>query len=150
MQSILIHIHSGLRWIALVLLLITIVKSFSGWFGNKPYTALDKKLSLFTLISIHSQLLIGFWLYADYVMTPGFDFGASMKIPMMRFFSVEHITGMLVAITIFTIGYIKAKKAGTDKSKFKTIAIFFTIALIIILAMIPWPCMEKFAGMKWF
>ncbi len=146
MQSILIHIHSGLRWIALVLLLITIVKSFSGWFGNKPYTALDKKLSLFTLISIHSQLLIGFWLYADFIIDGRFG----MKDAYSRFFSVEHITGMLVAITIFTIGYIKAKKAGTDKAKFKTIAIFFTIALIIILAMIPWPCMEKFAGMKWF
>lgn len=111
---------------------------------------MDKKLALFTLISMHLQLVIGLWLYAMFVTAPGFDFGASMKIPVTRFFSVEHITGMLVAIIIFTIGYIKSKRAITDKSKFKNIAIFFTIAIVLILAMIPWPCMEKFAGMKWF
>lgn len=151
MQNILLHTHSVLRWIALLLLLITIVKSFSGWFGNKTFTNIDKKLSLFTLISIHLQLVIGLWLYAIFITAPGFDFGDSMKNPVLRFFSVEHIAGMLVAIIVFTIGYIKAKRASSDKSKFKIIAIFFTIALILILAMIPWPWMEKFRIMdlKW-
>ncbi len=107
--------------------------------GNKTFTAMDKKLALFTLISMHLQLVIGLWQYAILVTTPGFDFGAAMKIPALRFFSVEHVAAMLIAITLITIGYVKAKRASSDKSKFKTIAIFFLISLLIIIAMVPWP-----------
>lgn len=144
------HLHSGLRWIALALLLITIVKAFSGMSGNKNFTAGDKKLALFTLISIHLQLVFGLILYIMLITAEGFDFGASMKDPLLRFFSVEHITGMIVAIALITVGYSKSKKADSAKKKFKSLAVFFTIGLIIILAMIPWPFMAKFAGMKWF
>jgi undecaprenyl pyrophosphate phosphatase UppP len=150
MQNFLQHAHSGLRWVALLLLLVTIAKSFAGWMGNKTYTAMDRKLALFTLISMHLQFVIGIWLYIILVTAPGFDFGASMKDPLLRFFSVEHITGMLVAIVLITIGNAKAKRASSDKLKFKRTAIFFLIGLIIILAMIPWPFMAKFASFKWF
>jgi NADH:ubiquinone oxidoreductase subunit 2 (subunit N) len=150
MENFLHHLHSGLRWVALLLLLITIIKSFAGMSGNKVFMAGDKKLALFTLISIHLQLVIGLVLYVMLITSDGFDFGASMKDPLMRFFSVEHITGMLVAIAMITIGYSKAKRASSSKAKFKSLAIFFTIGLIIILAMIPWPFMQKFAGLKWF
>ena len=150
MDNILHHTHSGLRWVALLLLLITIFKAFSGMSGNKMFTAGDKKLALFTLITMHIQLVIGLILYTMLVTADGFDFGDSMKDPLVRFFSIEHITGMLLAIALITIGYSKAKRASSDKAKFKTIAIFFTIGLVLILAMIPWPFMQKFAGFKWF
>lgn len=150
MNNILQHAHSGLRWVALLLLLITIFKAFAGMSGNKVFTAGDKKLALFTLISIHLQLVIGLLLYVMLITSDGFDFGASMKDPLMRYFSVEHITGMLLAIVLITIGYSKAKRADSNKAKFKSLAIFFTIGLVIILAMIPWPFMQKFAGFKWF
>ncbi|MDQ3109993.1 MAG: cytochrome B [Bacteroidota bacterium] len=150
MNNIIHHAHSGLRWVALLLLLLTIFKAFSGMSGNKVFTAGDKKLALFTLISVHLQLVLGLLLYANLVMTAGFTFSASMKDPLMRFFSVEHIATMIIAIALITIGYSKAKRATSDRGKFKTIAIFFTIGLILILAMIPWPFMAKFAGFKWF
>jgi hypothetical protein len=150
MENILHHAHSGLRWVALLLLLITIIKAFSGMSGNKVFTAGDKKLALFTLISMHTQLLLGLALYIIMVTRSGFDFGASMKDPLMRFFSVEHITGMIIAIALITIGNARSKRAITDKAKFKSLAIFFTIGLIIILAMIPWPFMQKFSHFGWF
>ncbi|MEO5643986.1 MAG: cytochrome B [Bacteroidia bacterium] len=150
MINILHHAHSGLRWVALLLLLLTIFKAFSGMSGNKVFTAGDKKLALFTLISIHLQLVLGLILYVSLITSDGFDFGASMKDPLMRFFSVEHITGMLIAIALITIGYSKAKRAPSSNAKFKALAIFFTIGLVIILAMIPWPFMQKFASFKWF
>ncbi|HET6989992.1 MAG TPA: cytochrome B, partial [Bacteroidia bacterium] len=95
MENILHHVHSGLRWVALLLLLVTIAKAFSGWLGNKTYAALDRKLALFTVISMHLQFVVGMWVYAIFITAPGFNFGESMKDPLMRFFSVEHITGML-------------------------------------------------------
>ena len=150
MENILHHAHSCLRWVALFLLLITIAKAFSGWFGNKSFTAGDKKLALFTLISMHTQLLLGLSLYIMMITREGFDFGSSMKDPLMRFFSVEHITGMLVAIVLITIGNARSKRASSSKLKFKSIAVFFLLGLILIVAMIPWPFMAKFASFKWF
>lgn len=150
MNNILHHAHSGLRWVVLILVLVTIFKAFSGMSGNKTFTAGDKKLALFALMSVHIQLLLGLILYVMVITADGFDFGASMKDPLLRFFSVEHITGMLIAVALITVGYSKSKRASSDKLKFKNLAIFFTIGLIIILAMIPWPFMSKFAGFKWF
>ena len=150
MHDILAHIHSVLRWFALVWLLLSIFKSFSGLSGNKTFTRGDKKLTLFTLIFMHTQLLIGLWLYAIFVTQPGFSFKASMHDPLARHFSVEHITAMLIAIVLITIGYSKSKKASTDKAKFKSIAVYYTIALVLILAMIPWPFMAKFASYGWY
>jgi hypothetical protein len=56
----------------------------------------------------------------------------------IRFFGMEHITMMLIAVVLITIGSMKAKRQPIDKQRFKTMAIWFTIALIIILASIPW------------
>lgn len=150
MNNILHYAHSGLRWVVLILVLATIFKAFSGMSGNKTFTAGDKKLALFALMSVHIQLVLGLILYVMLITSDGFDFGASMKDPLARFFSVEHITGMLIAVALITVGYSKSKRASSDKSKFKNLAIFFTIGLIIILAMIPWPFMQRFTNMGWF
>jgi NADH:ubiquinone oxidoreductase subunit 2 (subunit N) len=73
-----------------------------------------------------------------------------MKNNVFRFFTVEHSLMMLIAIVLITVGHSKAKKATTDEKKFKTLAIFFTLALIIILAAIPWPFREVGMGRGWF
>jgi hypothetical protein len=151
MEEILRHTHSGLRWIALVLLLITIFKAFSGMSGNKLFTSGDKKLALFTLIAMHLQLVIGIALYLIGKWYQPLPEGAdeSMK-SLHRFFSMEHATGMILAVGLITAGYSKAKRVSSDKLKFKYLAIFFTIGLVLILAAIPWPFMEKFSAYKWF
>jgi hypothetical protein len=56
----------------------------------------------------------------------------------MRFFGMEHITMMVIAIVIITIGSAKVKRQPTDQQRFKTMAIWFTIALMIIFSSIPW------------
>jgi hypothetical protein len=152
MLEILNHTHSGLRWIALLLLIITGVKALSGWMGNKPYLPLDRKLATFTVISVHLQLVIGLILYfiSPTVQAALADFGAAMKVPYLRFFALEHILGMVVAIALITVGSAKAKRAATDTAKHKKIAVWFLIGLVIIIAMIPWPFRSMFAGLGWF
>lgn len=149
MYNGLLHAHSGLRWVALLLLLITVAKSLSGWLGNKPFTPGDRKLALFSLISVHTQLLIGIVLL---FISPNvnFDMSVSMADPVLRFFTMEHNLVMLIAIVLITIGNAKAKRAPSDKAKHKTIALFFLIGLVLILAMIPWPFRDLFAGRGWF
>lgn len=150
MNNMLQHAHSGLRWVALLLLLITIFKAFAGMSGNKVFTAGDKKLALFTLITMHLQLVIGLLLYVTGKYYQAIDTTDETMKSLNRFFRMEHSVMMLIAIALITIGYSKAKRASSSKAKFKSLAIFFTIGLVIILAMVPWPFMQKFATFKWF
>lgn len=114
--------------------------------GSKAFTAKDKKLGLFALIFTHSQFLIGLILY---FISPKVVFsGAAMKDSALRFFLVEHILLMLVAVALITIGYSKSKKAELDSKKFKLTFWFFIIALVLILAGIPWPFQNY--GTGWF
>ena len=144
-MSILITLHSWLRWILLILLLASIVKSFSGFSGKKSLTAGDKKLWLFTMITAHTTLLIGLilLLFGNYGITKGVPEGISvMKDSTYRFFWVEHPTMMILAIVLITVGRGQAKKSIADVTKYKKAFWFFLIALLLILAAIPWPFRE--------
>lgn len=137
----LLHTHSLLRYILLALLLIAIVKSISGWMGKKAYTPVDRKLTLFTMVSAHLQLVVGLILYfvSPAVNVGLSNMGAAMKDSTLRFWSVEHIAMMLIAIVLITLGNILSKKAGSDEAKHKRVFIFFLLALIVIFLAIPWP-----------
>lgn len=141
-MNALTHAHSGLRYVVLALMVAAIVKAFT----SKQYTEGTRKLNLFAMISVHIQIVIGLILYFS---KGWYKIGEFMSNPVTRFFAVEHIFGMLVAMALVTIGHSKAKKATTDAEKFKKIKVFYTLALIIILATIPWPFREALGG-KWF
>ena len=145
MYSGLVHAHSGLRWIILILLLMAIFNAFSKK-SSGQWTAKDKKISLFAMIFTHIQFVLGIALYfmSDYVQF----FEGFMKNPIYRFYSVEHISLMLVAIALITIGYSKSKRGLTDAKKFGAIATFYLIGLIVMLAAIPWPFRIETAA--WF
>lgn len=144
------HAHSGLRYIVLLMLLITIAKAFGGWFGKKTFTPLDRKLGLFTIISVHVQALLGLILYFANKWYVAIEITDPTAKSFHRFFRMEHIAGMLVAVILITIGNARAKRGATDEAKFKQLAIWFTIGLVLILAMIPWPFMAKFSQLGWF
>ncbi|HEU4717673.1 MAG TPA: cytochrome B [Bacteroidia bacterium] len=146
-MEILAHIHSGLRWIVLILMLAAIFMAFSGMNGGKPF---NRKPALFALISVHTQLLIGIILYILMMNSLNWDFSAAKNDPVLRFFTMEHITGMLLAIALITVGHSRAKRGDTDKKKWKSIAIFYTIGLVLMLGAIPWPFMQKFHSLGWF
>jgi hypothetical protein len=141
-----LHAHSGLRWILLILIVVSIVNAFKKWKAKESFNDLDNKLSLFTLITSHIMMLMGFYLYfvSGKVKLGGLD----MKDSMSRFFTVEHITGMLIAIVLITLGRIQSKKITDDTLKHKKIFMMFLFALIIILLAIPWPF--RGFGNAWF
>ena len=144
------HLHSANRYILLALLLLVIITSFQKWKGKKEYTKQDDKLNLFAFIFTHIQLLLGLGLYftSDWVR---FD-DTTMSSPLIRFFTVEHIFGMLVAITLITLGRIKGKKITDSVRRHKLTFWYFFIGLVIILATIPWPFRSwaEAAGIGWF
>ncbi len=133
--------HSLLRWIILILLVVSIVKAFMSKASNKEYTGADKKLFMFTVMAFHLQVLIGLGLYfSSDIVKSAFDMGGEMMgNSSMRFWAVEHIFGMVLSAVILTIGHAKSKRASQSMDKFKKIAVFYLITLIIVLATIPWP-----------
>lgn len=146
-----LHIHSILRYLLLFLLVIAIVKAINGWRFKKIYTPNDRKLALFTVIVAHLQLIVGLVLYfiSPTVKNALSNMGGAMKDTVLRFWAVEHLFMMILAITLITIGNVRAKKASSDEMKHKQIAIFFLIAIAIIFIAIPWPWKEEF-GRGWF
>ena len=140
----LVHAHSGLRWIALVLLVAAVVTAIGKWQGKSGYTDGNRKLYLFTLITIHTQLIIGLILY---FISPKVNFGM-LSEKLYRFYTVEHTTGMLLAIILITIGYSLSKRALDITKKQRLIGIYYGLGLLLILASIPWPF--RIIGSGWY
>lgn len=129
--EILKNAHSGWRYVVLVLLILAVVNALTGWMGNKTYTEGNRKFNVFTLISAHIQLVFGLVLYFLSPLTKG-----PMADAMYRYWKVEHISMMVIAIILITVGNAKSKKDITAVAKHKNIAIFFGLALVIIVAAI--------------
>jgi hypothetical protein len=140
MYSILLPLHSLIRWFVLVSLIFAIYRAYRGWLGKKAYTKFDERIRIITATIAHVQLVAGLWLYFISPIVSYFlhNFKESMHERGIRFFGMEHITMMLIAITFITIGSAKAKRKTTDRDKFKTMAVWFTISLLMILSSIPW------------
>jgi hypothetical protein len=139
------HAHSGLRWVALLLLVIAIFNALSSK-GKGKYEKKDKMLNLFAMIFLHIQLLIGLVLY---FISPKVQFIEGwMKIKQLRFYGMEHLLIMIIAIAVVTIGRKKAENTSNIAVKHGTIVKWFTIGLILILAGIPWPF--RGFGTGWF
>ncbi len=128
--------HSGWAYLALLLLVITVVNSVIGMVSKKEFTAKDRKIALFGLIFAHVQLLVGLILY--FVSPLGKDSLGQMSDATARLTSLEHPLINIIAIVLITIGWSKHKKSTTGESKFKTISIFYGLGLLLILARIPW------------
>lgn len=139
----LVSAHSGLRWIALVLLIFAIFNAFTA----KSYEKKHRMVNLFTMITFHTQLLLGLVLYFTSDKVQFVD--GWMKEAVYRFFGMEHLAGMLLAIVAITIGHSKSKKGNDDTAKFKAIKIWYVLALILVLAFIPWPFRTEL-GAGWF
>ncbi|MDT3403539.1 cytochrome B [Mucilaginibacter terrae] len=128
------YLHSGLRFVVLILIVLAILQALAGWLGNKTYSQGNRKLNMFAMISAHTQFLFGLILY---FVSPFVQFGSNtMKEATTRYWTVEHIAMMLFAIVLITIGHSKSKKAVVPQLKHRAIAIFYILAVLIIVVAI--------------
>jgi len=146
-----LHLHSLLRWVILILLLVALYKSFAD--RNKAFTPGHKKTGLFLMIFADVMLLIGLYQWftgpLGLKMIQSSGMSAVMKNAGARFFAVEHLIGMLIAIILIHIGYSYSKKNISNALKHKRTLLFYGLALLIILVSIPWPFREGI-GRPWF
>lgn len=133
-------VHSLCAYIVLIVLFLSTINALAGFFTKKEFTVKDLRLSLFTLIFSHIQLLLGLLLYAVTPRLMAWQMGAKivMKDSLLRQLLVEHPLMNIIAVTLITIGWVKHKKQTTNRGKFGKIAIFYIIALVCLLSMIPW------------
>lgn len=135
-------IHSYWAYLVLLIIVLATLNALAGFFSKREYGAKDFRISLFALIVVHIQLLIGLVLY--FVSPLGLEnitnsgMGVVMKDATARLYAVEHPLMMILTVVFITIGYSKHKKKLLSSGKFKTLSIFYTIALVLMLSRIPW------------
>ena len=134
-------IHSYWAYIVLIIIIVAVVNAILGLTSKKEFKDKDLRISLFALIASHIQLIIGFIAYYTstfYEAMREMGMGEVMKNGELRKPLVEHPLMIIIAIALITIGFSKHKKKTSDIAKFKTITIFYGIALLLILGVIPW------------
>lgn len=150
MYATLLTLHNLVRWIFLFVFLITIYRSWRGWKGRKAFLSIDNTLRSITVTLAHIQMVIGVWLYFKSPFVDYFyhNFSAAVKDRTARFFGMEHIFMMILAVTFITIGGSKARRRQKPEEKFKAMAVWFTIALVILFLSVPWP-FSPFTARPW-
>jgi heme A synthase len=136
MHPILTLLHAYNRYLLLAALVFVLYRSISGWLGKKPFEKADNTASVALLGLTHLQAVLGLIMYfftSSYTLTAFANMGASMKNNWQRYFAVEHITTMLIAVVLIQLGRTFSKKAATDEDKHRKLAIYTGIAALIII-----------------
>ena len=140
-MEILQNVHSYMAYVVLIILILAVFNAITGLAGNRMFTLQkDFRISLFALILSHLQLVLGLLLF--FFSTSGLK--AIQAVGMgglnapARLLAVEHPFINIVAIVLITIGWSRHKKFMEGNKKFKSIAIFYGLGLLLILSRIPW------------
>jgi hypothetical protein len=148
----LLHLHSVLRWLILILLWAAIYISFAG--RKKEFTVSHKKIGLILMICADVMLLVGLyqWVTGPWGLKniQAVGFKEIMSNTYYRFFAIEHTTGMLLAIVLIHLAYSYCKKDVSGPQKHKRLLLYYGLALLIILISVPWPFRAVGSGKAWF
>ena len=145
MYEFIVDVHSILRYLVLVLLIIVIGQSIAGLTSKKPFKESNRKMALLTMVSFHIQFLFGIVLFFT---SPKVIFDTmTMKSALLRFFALEHPLLMIIAIILITLGYLKARKRNAPSS-YRILLIYGLIVLLLLMMGIPWPFRETL-GVGW-
>ncbi len=139
MYSTFLALHNILRWLVIFSMLFALIMSVQGLMTKRAYGKMDKLGRIISVSFVHLQLIIGLALYGwlSPIMKQFMKEGAGGN-EQISFLGISHFAGMLLAVIAVTVGSSVAKRAATDQAKFKKVAIWFTVAFILILVAIPW------------
>jgi uncharacterized membrane protein YozB (DUF420 family) len=135
-------LHSVLRWVVILTALFAIIRATTGLSFRRGYMQTDDRAGLWFTISMDLQLLIGLILYFFLSPTTRIamqDFGTAMGNSAMRFFAVEHLALMVVALIVAHVGRSLIRKAPAAQQKHRRALIWYGLAVVLVLAAIPWP-----------
>jgi ABC-type Na+ efflux pump permease subunit len=139
MYAILLILHSLLRWLVLGSLLYATGRAYRGYVSGRAFTKTDNAVRHWTATLAHIQLMVGFTLYMVSPLVKAFFAGRGTGQTGLAFFPVVHLSGMFTAIVVISIGSALAKRRPASREQFKTMLIWFSVGLVIIMLAIPWP-----------
>ena len=150
METILINAHSILRYAVLLFGLYAITKAARGLFLKQKYTSNHRLSATLLVASVHLQIVIGFVLYFLRGWAANWSkMGEIMGSTYQRFWTMEHLVGMLLGAILIQIGSSKSKRQSETAKKHKTALVFFTLGFLIIFLSIPWPFRGEIARALW-
>lgn len=141
MYPVVLGLHNVLRWVVLAAGIWAVLLAWQGWMGRRTWTAREAKAARAFVIALDVQLLVGVLLYAFFspLTRQGMqDMGAAMRDPAVRYFMVEHVAMMLLAIVAAHVGVALVRRAATDSARFQRASIWLGVALAAILGFVPW------------
>ena len=134
LHTLLNALHSYNRYLIIIAIFWVLFRSWSGWMGKKHYVKADNTASLVLLILAHLQLLLGL---IQYFFTSAYTTGdMPISDPWVRYFKMEHISGMILAVVLIQLGRTFAKKAHLHEHKHKKIALYTPAAAVVITAIL--------------
>ncbi len=139
MYSVILTLHSLFRWVVLTGLVFGLYRAYRGWFGSLHFSPLDNTVRHTAATVAHVQLVLGYLLYFVSPLVASFHLRDAQHVPTALFFGFQHVAAMSAAIVVLTTGSALAKRQVTDTAKFRTMALWFTAALLLVLVAIPWP-----------
>ena len=141
MHETLLFYHNAMRWLVLISLVYAIFRAYRGLRLRSTFSKADNSIRHWTATIVHIQMLLGIILYTQSPLVKKFweDNQEDSLGFDLTFFGVIHISMMLLAVVLITIGSAKAKRKELDSEKSKTMLMWFTLGLLIILIAIPWP-----------
>lgn len=141
MYQTLTFYHSIMRWLVVFSLILSLYRACKGYFYKDVFSNTDNAIRHWTATIAHIQLMVGMILYFQSPLVKYFlaNFKTAVHDFNMLFFGLIHSSLMLVAIVLITVGSASAKRKDTNASKFKTMIVWYSIALIIIIIAVPWP-----------
>jgi heme A synthase len=145
MYTLVLLLHSWLRWAALVAGVAATVTSFSDRSESTARSRADM-WGLVLMMVLDIQMLLGLLLYlvlSPFTAEAMRDFGAAMKNPGLRFFAVEHVTLMLGSVVLVHVGRVMARKAKTPDARRMRMTMCFGLATLLMILGIPWPGMAS-------
>jgi uncharacterized membrane protein YozB (DUF420 family) len=144
MYNLVLTVHSLLRWAVVVLAVWAIARAWTGVATRRAWTPLDDSAGRWYAMILDIQVLLGLLLYgvlSPVTMQALSDMGAAMRDPILRFWAVEHVALMLIALVVAHIGRVRARRAANDAARHRAAAIFHTMSFVCLLAALPWPFM---------
>lgn len=151
MYPLLLSLHSVMRWVVVILAVLAVGRALYGWLGKQDWTELDERLGLFYTIALDVQLLLGIVLYIVSPFIRGIlgNMGEAMGDTLLRFYAIEHVFMMVIAVILAHVGRALAKRAKDPAKKHRMAAIFFGLSFVVMLISIPWPFRTELGARPW-
>jgi len=134
-------IHNLVRWVVVIMGALALIRAYRGWLGKRGWDRLDRMAGVFFTSALDLQLLLGLILY--FFLSPitraAFqDLSGVMGNPQARFFVLEHVFYMVVAVILAHVGSSLARKANEATDRHRRAALWYSLSIVALLIGMPW------------